>query len=153
MNEEVIAVMALVVVLAACAWATVAVVRIRHRRNAVRDAMIGRLVERFGTLPEFVAFARSAEGRALIGTGEAATIVVVRLLWAFLAAGAILGLGLVLLWQGVPPPPGSDINLVRNAEDAHWWGQVLAGVGVVVVACVGVATALVRRWGVVGKDA
>ena len=153
MNEELI--LAMLLGLAICVWATaaVAIARSRRRREAARDQLVAALLERFGTLPEFVGFAGSPEGRALIGAGDATAAIASRLLWSLLCAAAMLGLGLVLLWLGQPVPAGADPNLVRAAEDYHWWGVVLTPVAVALLVAVVVAAALSRRWGVLGRDA
>ena len=153
MNEALVLMVLLAIAVAVFAAAAVAIARARRRREAARDQLVATLLERFGNLPEFVQFARSREGRVLIGAGEAATVIAVRLLWSLLFGAAMLGLGLVLLWLGQPPPAGADLNLVRAAEDYHWWGLVLSPMAAALLVAVAVAAAVSRRWGALGKDA
>jgi hypothetical protein len=153
MTDELILSMLLAATVFACALVAIAIARARARREEARSRLVAALLERFGDLPEFVRFAGSAEGRALIGTGDAGAAIAARLLWSLLFSAALLGLGLMLLWLGHPPPPGADPNLVRAAEDYHWWGMVLTPVAVGLLAAIGLAARVSRRWGVLGRDA
>jgi Mn2+/Fe2+ NRAMP family transporter len=153
MNEEVLLVGLIVMALFAFAAAMAWTARARLFRNAARDRLVSTRVDRFGELPEFVGFVQSREGRALIGAGDAGAAVALRLFGALLAGCALLALGVLLLWMGVPPAPGTDINLVRAAEDYRWWGGVLTALSVGILVAVATAAALARRWRVVGSDA
>ena len=153
MNEEMLLALLLAVAVVAFALSTFAIARTRKRREAARDQLVGLLVERFGDLPAFVQFARSSEGRALMGANDASAAIALRLLWSLLFGAAMLGLGLVLLWLGQPPSAGADPNLVRAAEDYHWWGLVLTPMAAALLAAVAIAAAMARRWGMVGADA
>jgi hypothetical protein len=152
MSEELILSVLLAATVLACAVAAAAIARARRRREEMRARLVAALVERLGDLPEFVSFASSAEGRALIGVGDASAAIAARLLWSLLLASAMLGLGLVMLWLGQPAPLGADLNLVRAAEDYHWWGMVLTPVAAALLVAVGLAATLSRRWGVLGRD-
>jgi hypothetical protein len=153
MNDEVMLSMLLAATVFGCALVAAAIARVRGRREEARSRLLAALVERFGDLPDFVRFAGSAEGRALIGAGDAGAAIAARLLWSLLFSAAMLGLGLILLWLGHPPPPGADPNLVRAAEDYHWWGLVLTPVAMALLAAVAVAAKVSRRWGMLDQDA
>jgi len=153
MNDEVILFMLFGATVFACALVGIALARERGRREAERSRLLAALLERFGDLPDFVRFADSAEGRALIGVGGADAAIAARLLRSLLFSAALLGLGLALLWLGQAPAPGADPNLVRAAEDYHWWGMLLTPVAVALLAAVGFSASVSRRWGMLGRHA
>jgi hypothetical protein len=150
MNEEILA-GGLVLVGVAGAIAALAAMSRRHAaRRAARVALLERLRERFGDVPALVDVLRSPEGRAVAGVGDGAAQVAIRLLWTLVGGAVLAGLGGVLLWLGRDPGAGVDINLVRAAEDARWWGAVLSALGVAVLAAAAVAATIARRWRVIG---
>jgi len=60
-------------------------------------------------------------------------------------------IGVAFLIHGIAPPPGTDINFVREAQNAHWWGllTLLLGIGLLVAA--GTSAWVARRWHVLGE--
>jgi hypothetical protein len=59
--------------------------------------------------------------------------------------------GAAFLVNGIPPPAGTDINFVREADEARWWGWLAIGLGVGLLIAGTVSTAVARRWRLLGE--
>lgn len=145
----------IIVLLVAAAAAGLLVLQWRRavlvqRAEATRAALVDRLADRFDG-PEFIEFARSPEGRLLLGAGDPATATGRRLLLMAQAALLLAALGAGFLVTGWGTPPGADINLVREAEEARYWGTLClalaAGFGAAFLLCRSQA----RAWGLIPK--
>jgi translation initiation factor 2 alpha subunit (eIF-2alpha) len=97
---------------------------IGRRAEAARSALLARLTERFGDSEEFLAFARSAEGRLLLGARDPAAETAKRLLLIAQSAALLAALGIAFIVTVMTTPAGADINLVRAAEEALYWGTM-----------------------------
>jgi hypothetical protein len=146
----------LVPIIAAIGIVAVIVAQLRRHRLkgelAARKAqLLLRLSERFGSDAEFIAFMQSAEGQLLL-EGEYSPAGMSYKLIGLLQAGIVaVCVGVAFLFNGVPPPAGADINLVREADNARWWGHVLIGVGVGLTFASFASAKLAKRWGVLGR--
>ena len=60
-------------------------------------------------------------------------------------------IGVAFLINGIAPPPGTDINFVREADEARWWGWLSIGLGLGLLLSSGVSAWLARRWQVLGE--
>lgn len=152
MNHEEI----LIALLIAVGIVAVAIVQARRHRlradSAAKKAqMVARLSERFGSDVEFVAFLQTPEGRLML-EGEYSPAAMGTRLIGLLQAGIVaIFIGLAFLVNSVPPPAGADINLVREADFARWWGIVLLGVGAGLIAASSISVRVAKRWGVMDR--
>ena len=121
------------------------------RRRMARDAMTLRLAERFGDADAFVAFARSPDGRALMENEYAPAAMAHRVLGLVQFGIVACAIGVAFLIHGIAPPPGTDINFVREADNARWWGWLTIGLGIGLVIASGVSAFVARRWRVLGE--
>lgn len=152
MNHEEI-IVALLIALGIVAAAIVQVRRHRLRADsaAKKALMVARLSERFGSDAEFVAFLQTPEGQLMI-EGEYSPAAMGTRLIGLLQAGIVaIFIGLSFLVNSLPPPAGADINLVREADFARWWGIVLLGVGVGLIAASAIGARVAKRWGVLDR--
>src|SRR5688572_8179649 len=121
-GDELVMFAVLVVGIVALALVHVARRRSQARRRIARDAMTLRLAERFGESDAFVAFARSADGRALLENEYSPAAMANRILGLLQFGIVACAIGAAFLVNGIPPPEGTDINFVREADNARWWG-------------------------------
>ena len=152
MNAEELVLAALIMV----AIVAIAVVRLRaasvrakFRRERLRVAE--QLYARFGAAPEFVEFAQSTEGRALLEHEYSPAATAHRLLGMVQIAIVLCAIGGAFLINGVPPPEGTDINFVREADNARWWGLLMLSAGIGLLGASAVTVRLARRWGVLAN--
>jgi hypothetical protein len=124
---------------------------IARRAEAARERLVERLVERFGDSEDFRAFAESPEGRRLLGARDAAAETGRRLIAALQAAVLLAALGAAFFATALSTPAHADINLVREAEEARYWGTfcVALAAGLAVASWVGQERA--RAWGLLPK--
>ena len=125
--------------------------RLQVRRRVARDAMTLRLAERFGQADAFVDFARSPEGRALLENEFAPAAMAHRILGLLQFGIVACAIGAAFLVNGIAPPAGTDINFVREADNARWWGWLTIGLGIGLVLASGVSAYVARRWRVLGE--
>ena len=146
-------VMFAILVVGIVAFATVQIVRrrLQVQRRMARDAMTLRLAERFGDADAFVAFARSPDGRALMENEYAPAAMAHRILGLLQFGIIACAIGVAFLVNGIAPPPGTDINFVREADNARWWGWLAIGLGIGLVIASGVSAYVARRWRVLGE--
>jgi hypothetical protein len=124
--------------------------RLHMQRRARRDAMTARLAERFGDGDAFVAFARTPEGRALLENEYSPAATAHRILGLLQFGVVACAIGAAFLVNGIPPPPGTDINFVREADNARWWGFLAIGLGIGLLVAGGMSAYIARRWRVLG---
>ncbi|UHQ20570.1 hypothetical protein LVB87_05290 [Lysobacter sp. KIS68-7] len=150
-SDELMMVVVLVVGIVAFAGVHAWRRRLHVQRRIARDTMIARLVERFGDGDAFVAFARSPEGRTLLENEYAPAAMAYRVLGLLQFGIVACAIGAAFLVNGVAPPVGADINLVREADNARWWGWLTIGLGIGLVFASGVSAYVARRWRVLGE--
>ena len=145
--------MGAVLIVGIVAFAVVHVLRRgqQAKRRMARDAMTLRLADRFGDGDAFVAFARTAEGRALMENEFSPAAMAHRVLGLVQFGIVACAIGVAFLIHGVAPPPGTDINFVREADEARWWGWLAIGLGVGLLVAGTVSTAMARRWRLLGE--
>ncbi len=113
--------------------------------------MLLRLSERFGSDAEFIAFMQAPEGQLML-EGEYSPAGMSYKLIGLLQAGIVaVCVGAAFLVNGMPPPAGADINLVREADNARWWGHVLLGIGIGLSLASYASVRVAKRWGVLGR--
>ena len=125
--------------------------RLQVRRRMARDAMTARLAERFGDGDAFVAFARTPEGRALLENEYSPAAMAHRVLGLVQFGIVACAIGVAFLINGIAPPPGTDINFVREAEEARAWGWLTLALGIGLLVAGGVSAQVARRWHVLGE--
>jgi hypothetical protein len=125
--------------------------KLHAERRMRRDAMVARLAERFGDGDAFVAYARTPEGRALLENEYSPTATALRILGLVQFGIVACAIGAAFLVNGIPPPAGTDINFVREADEARWWGWLAIGLGVGLLVAGAVSTAVARRWRLLGE--
>lgn len=121
------------------------------QRRMARDAMTVRLAERFGDGDAFVAFARTPEGRALLENEYSPAAMAHRVLGLVQFGIVACAIGVAFLINGIAPPPGTDINFVREAEEARTWGALTIALGIGLLVAAGVSARVARRWHVLGE--
>lgn len=135
------------------AWAAAAVVLIalvfwrsaKAREEQVRQReQVWRLLDRFGTLDEALAFLRSPEGRALL-EGRSVDNPAVSLRQIQAGAFAVV-IAVALFANGIRMSGDPDINAVRAVEDHQYWGTVFLVVGFGLFAIAAITRWLSRRW-------
>lgn len=141
--------MAAVVALAIIAFCIVALRREKVLRSSLmeRERLLGRIAERFGETPEFVAFASSPEAERLFQLTDGPTALARRLLSLVAAAVALVAVGSAFLINSFAPLPSPDINWVREAQEARWWAVMFLALGLGLGAAAAICTRLARRWG------
>jgi len=125
--------------------------RMQMRRRMARDAMAARLAERFGEGDAFVAFARTPDGRALLENEYSPAAMAHRVLGLVQFGIIACAIGIAFLINGIAPPPGTDINFVREADEARWWGWLSIGLGIGLLVSGGVSAWVARRWQLLGE--
>lgn len=115
--------------------------------RARSHAVIERVLDRFSSTEELLAFVRSDEGKQLLygrtGAANPRSSVL-----RFLQIGIVVfSLGVAFLANAMRLRGETDINFIRKVEDLRYWGTaaVALGVGLLVVAAASYWIA--RRWG------
>lgn len=133
---------------------TIAVSLVALRREQVlrsslieRERLLGRIAERFGETPEFVAFASSPEAERLFQLTDGPTALARRLLSLVAASVALCAVGIAFLINSFAPLPSPDINWVREAQEARWWAVMFLALGIGLGGAAALCTRLARRWG------
>jgi ABC-type multidrug transport system fused ATPase/permease subunit len=131
---------------------TVSIIALRREKLlraslAERERLLGRLVERFGEMPELVAFAASPEAERLFQATDGPTALARRLLSLTAVAVALSAVGVAFLINSFAPLPSPDINYVREALEDRWWAVMFLALGLGVGVAVAVCARLARRWG------
>lgn len=136
----------------------IAVAAVLLRRHAVlrhsladRERLLARLTERFGDAEAFIDFARSPEAERLFQTVDGPTAIARRLLALTAAAIVVVAAGAAFLLNSLGVAADADINLIREAQFARWWGVMLTATGVGLGVAVALCTRLARRWGLLGQ--
>ena len=150
-SEELVVAAILALALAAATVLHLLRIRTRARSAAERERLVAQLVSRFSESHEFIAFATSPEGKALLESEHSPAAVANRVLSLVQLGVIALSVGVALLINGTMPPPGADINLVRAAEHASWWGVVVTAVAVGLLGAAALSARLARRWGLIDR--
>ena len=125
--------------------------KLHAQRRMRRDDMVGRLAERFGDGDAFVAYARTAEGRSLLENEYSPAAMAHRVLGLVQFGIVACAIGVAFLINGIAPPAGTDINFVREAEEARQWGALTFALGVGLLIASAVSAWVARRWRVLGE--
>jgi hypothetical protein len=141
--------MAAVVIVAVLVIGIVALRREKLWRASLleRERLLGRLTERFGEAPEFIAFAASPDAERLFQVTDGPTALARRLLSLVAVAVALTAVGVAFLINSFAPLPSPDINWVREAQDARWWAVMFLALGIGLGGAAALCTRLARRWG------
>ncbi|HRC86419.1 MAG TPA: hypothetical protein PK413_12490 [Thermoanaerobaculia bacterium] len=135
--------------------------RARAQLQMRRLEVLEKVVERLGTAEEFVALARTEEGKELLASGSPAwdlrgrLVVLLVLGVVLLAVGVGLHLNAASLATARLPPEVTTPTLVEamaqdlaaHREDASWWSNVTMAVGVGLTGLAGLLLMLGERWG------
>jgi hypothetical protein len=124
---------------------------IGRRSEEARAALLARLTERFGDSEEFLAFARSGEGRLLLGGRDPAAETAKRLLLMAQTAVLLAALGIAFLVTALTTPAGADINLVRAAEEALYWGTMCLALAAGLALAFWFGERRARSWGLLPR--
>ncbi|HET7696552.1 MAG TPA: hypothetical protein VFK57_12640 [Vicinamibacterales bacterium] len=115
--------------------------------RARNHAVVERILDRFASADELLAFVRSDEGKQLL-YGRAGTANPRRSVIRFVQVGIVVfSLGVAFLANAIRLAGETDINFIRKVEDLRYWGTagVSVGAGLLVVAAV--SHLMARRWG------
>ena len=149
-SDELLMVVLLIVGIVAIAVVHMLRRKLQSARRVARDAMVGNLAQRFGDGDAFVAFAQSPDGRALLENEYSPAAMAHRVLGLVQFGIVACAIGVAFLINGIAPPPGTDINFVREADNARWWGWLTLGLGVGLLLAGVVSAWVARRWRVLG---
>ena len=125
--------------------------RLQAQRRIARAGMVARLAQRSGDGDAFVAFAQSPDGRALLENEYSPAAMAHRVLGLVQFGIVACAIGVAFLINGIAPPPGTDINFVREAEEARQWGSLTIALGVGLLIAGAVSAWVARRWRVLGE--
>ena len=112
------------------------------RAELARAHLIEHLAERFRDSDDFVAFARSAEGRLLLGARDPTVQTARQLMLTAQAA---------VLATVRATPAHADINLIRAAEDAQYWGTFCLALAAGLAFAFWFSQQRARAWGLLPK--
>lgn len=148
--------MILFAVLLFLAFAAVVVLQWRkvdasRRAELARAQLIEQLAERFRDSDDFVAFARSAEGRLLLGARDPMVETARRLLLTAQAAVILAALAAGFIATVLTTPAHADINLIRAAEEAEYWGTFCLALAAGLAFAFWFSQQRARAWGLLPK--
>ena len=110
-------------------------------------AVVERVLDRFTSAEELLAFVRSDEGKQLLygrkGTPEARRTVI-----RFVQIGILVfSLGVAFLANAMRLAGETDINFIRKVEDLRYWGTASLAVGLGLLIVAALSHFMARRWG------
>jgi hypothetical protein len=120
--------------------------------RARNHAVVERVLDRFGSADELLAFVRSDEGKQLL-YGRSGTANPRRSVMRFVQIGIVVfSLGVAFLANAMRLADETDLNFIRKVEDLRYWGTAAVAVasGLLVVAAVSYLMA--RRWGLLDEQ-
>ena|SRR5215212_620764 len=130
----------------ALTWIVTTVVRGRSERAKLQAEVQSKMIDRFGTAPEFIDFLRTAEGKQFMGTIEKSQerTAFDRVISGFSKATVLTFLGLGFL----------AMNFFPSSRFAGFTiaGFILLGLGLGFAIAAMVALRLSRTWGLVGAS-
>jgi hypothetical protein len=124
---------------------------IARRAEEARAQTIERLADRFGDGDAFLEFARSREGRLLLGARDPVTETGKRLLLAAQAAVLLAALGIGFIATVITTPANADINLIRAAEEAKYWGTFCLALAAGLAVAFWISQERARAWGLLSR--
>jgi hypothetical protein len=116
-----------------------------------RELTIRQLTERFGSAPEFIAFASSPEAAPFFATLDASAALTRRLLSLVGTALLLLALGIGFWVNAMSLNGETDINFIREAASERWWANLCLASGAGLAAAAAATAWLGRRWGLIGR--
>lgn len=120
----------------------------RTREHAVLE----RVLDRFTSNDELLAFVRSDEGRQLL-YNRAGTFNARRSVVRFVQVGVIAcSLGVAFFANATRYVGQSDINFVRKVDDLRYWGTASLAIGAGLLVAAAVSYFIARRWGLLDGD-
>ena len=146
----------IIAVAAALAFAAILLLQWRkaeigRRAEAARSVLIGQLASRFGDSEAFLAFARSSEGRLLLGARDPTAETARRLLLMAQTGVMLAALGVAFVVVVLTTPANSDINLVREAEEARYWGAMCLALAAGLAVAFWFGERRARAWGLLPR--
>lgn len=112
----------------------------RSRNRAVAE----KILDRFATTEEMIAFVRSEEGLRLLGGAQADPR---RTVMRFVQSGVVVcSLGIAFLINAWRLGGLTDINDIRKVAELRYWGSAAVAVGIGLVVAGMLSHALARRW-------
>jgi hypothetical protein len=137
---------------AAAAWVAWLVYRrsVRGMEDRARSyAVVERILDRFSSTDELLAFVRSDEGKRLL-YGRADTVSPRRSVLRFVQIGIVMfSLGVAFLGNAMRLSGETDINFVRKVEDLRYWGTAALALGAGLLVVAAVSYWMARRWGLI----
>jgi len=114
-------------------------------------AVVERILDRFTSTDELLAFVRSDEGKRLL-YGRSGTANPRRTVIRFVQIGIIvLSLGVAFLANAMRLAGETDINFIRKVEDLRYWGMASVAVGAGLLIVAAVSYFMARRWGLLDR--
>ena len=125
---------------------------VRGAEQRARDsAVVERILDRFESNEELMAFVRSEEGKQLL-YGHAPVANPRRAVLRFVQAGIVVfSLGVAFLANALRLSDETDINFVRKVEDLRYWGTAAVAVGAGLIIVAAVSHRMARNWGLVDR--
>jgi hypothetical protein len=118
-------------------------------RNA---AVVERILDRFQSNDELMAFVRSEEGQRLL-YGRTSAADPRRAVLRFVQAGIVVfSLGVAFLANALRLSGETDINFVRKVEDLRYWGTAAVALGIGLLLVAAVSHRMARGWGLLDRS-
>jgi len=137
---------------ALAAWVAWLTYRWSARRTELRarnQVVVERLLDRFTSTDELLAFVRSDEGKQLL-YGDTGAANPRRSVIRFVQIGIVVfSLGVAFLANAMRLAGETDINFIRKVEDLRYWGTAAVAVGAGLLVVAGVSYFMARRWGLI----
>jgi len=125
---------------------SVRVLEERSRNRAVAE----KILDRFATTDEMIAFVRSEEGVRLLGGAHMDPR---RTVMRFVQSGIVVcSLGIAFLFNAWRLSGLTDINDIRKVTDLRYWGTAAVAIGIGLIVAGLISHALARRWNLLERN-
>lgn len=123
----------------------------RAEERSRSSALVERMLDRFESNDELMAFVRSEEGKQLL-YGRSVAASPRRAVLRFVQAGIIVfSLGAAFLANAFRLSGETDINFVRKVEDLRYWGTAAMALGAGLLIVAAVSHRMARQWGLLDR--
>lgn len=144
MEDEVILFTALMVLVGWVLWLMMRRYQLQHHERIQRLEVQRELVKKFSSVPEFVDFVKSDEGKQIFTEPESgAHVKVIR----YVTASVLLILvGITIMINAYSYRFETDSNYVSKAQDLYYWGSLAVAIGIGLVINAFITVRLAKSW-------